>query len=135
MTKPNDGTLDCSCSEFRTIQKNFCQTTRRRIACETPMQNLTRRERELATFVAAGFSNQQIAELLHIRRQTVKNHVQAVYRKLHVKNRVELCLQITGAKVEDIQRFLAEGRVAAPVELPRFGPSGEVYERDGRRFG
>jgi DNA-binding CsgD family transcriptional regulator len=86
------------------------------------MENLTQRQRELAAFVAAGFSNQQIADFLHIRRQTVKNHVQAVYRKLHVRNRVELCLQLSGAKVAHIQRFLVEDRVAPKAEIRHSSP-------------
>jgi len=70
------------------------------------MQNLTHRELELATLAAAGFSNQEIAEILHIRRQTVKNHIQAVYRKLHIRNRVELCLHLRGDNVDEIQRVV-----------------------------
>jgi len=73
------------------------------------MDALTPREAELANLVAAGFSNRQIAEMLVIRRQTVKNHIRAIYRKLELNNR-ELSLRLSGKNVEDIQLQLAGKR-------------------------
>ena len=67
------------------------------------MGKLTARELELAILVAAGFSNQQIARMLVICRQTVKNHIQNIYKKLQVENRVQLCLYLTGENVQDLQ--------------------------------
>ena len=73
------------------------------------MEELTPRELELANLVAAGFSNQQIADMLAIRRQTVKNHIQTIYKKLQVNNRVELSLHLSGRNVEDLQlRFVSK---------------------------
>lgn len=57
------------------------------------MQPLTSREEQVARLVASGHSNQEIGEELQIALQTVKNHIQAVFRKLSVANRVELALQ------------------------------------------
>jgi len=74
------------------------------------MKDLTPRELELARLVAAGFSNREIASLLVICRQTVKNHIQAVYRKLQVNNRVELCLRFSGKNVKDVQFKLRSNR-------------------------
>lgn len=74
------------------------------------MEELTPREAELANLVAAGFSNQQIAEMLAIRPQTVKNHLQTIYRKLHVNNRVELSLHLCGKNVEDVQVRIVRDR-------------------------
>ena len=58
------------------------------------MEGLTRREREVAYFVSIGFSNQAVADRLGISLQTVKNHTQAIYKKLMVKNRVQLSLSL-----------------------------------------
>ena len=71
------------------------------------MENLTARELELAKLVAAGFSNQQIADRFMLALQTVKNHLRSVYKKLHVTNRVELSLRISGKSAEDLRlRFV-----------------------------
>ena len=68
------------------------------------MESLTPRELQLAKLVAEGFSNQQIADRLRLSRQTVKNHIQAAYRKLEVRNRIDLSLRLTGKTVEDLRR-------------------------------
>ena len=57
------------------------------------MQSLTSREEEVARLVANGHSNQEIGEELQIALQTVKNHIQSVFRKLAFANRVELALR------------------------------------------
>jgi len=59
------------------------------------MQALTQREYEIARLVAAGNSNRRIADRLDISEQTVKNHIQSIFRKLALSNRVELTIRIT----------------------------------------
>ena len=59
------------------------------------MQALTQREYEVAQLVAAGYPNRRIADRLNISEQTVKNHVQSIYRKLALSNRVELTIRLT----------------------------------------
>jgi len=68
------------------------------------MEDLTPRELQLAKLVAAGLSNPQIAQMLVICRQTVKNHIQKVYKKLGVNNRVQLTLRLIGETTDDPQR-------------------------------
>lgn len=58
------------------------------------MQALTYREREIAHLVARGLSNRQIARLLRISEQTVKNHNRSIFLKLSVANRVELTIYV-----------------------------------------
>jgi DNA-binding CsgD family transcriptional regulator len=48
---------------------------------------LTRRETQILTYVADGCTNRQIAALLRISEQTIKNHVSAILRKLHANDR------------------------------------------------
>lgn len=50
---------------------------------------LTDREREVLRYIAAGLSNREIAEAIHVVDQTVKNYVSLIYDKLGVDNRVE----------------------------------------------
>ena len=58
------------------------------------MRTLSPRQLELARLVAAGYSNTEIAQKLGISRQTVKNHVRAVFAKLNAHNRVQVALRI-----------------------------------------
>lgn len=53
------------------------------------MTMLTRREIEVLRLMAAGRTNQQIADELVISAGTVKSHVKRVLRKLHATNRAE----------------------------------------------
>ena len=62
------------------------------------MQGLSPREYQIAQLVASGRSNRQIAERLAISEQTVKNHIQSIFRKLALNNRVELTIKMQRAK-------------------------------------
>jgi DNA-binding NarL/FixJ family response regulator len=42
--------------------------------------------------VLQGKNNQEIAELLHLGKQGVRNYVHAIYKKFHVTSRAELIL-------------------------------------------
>lgn len=54
---------------------------------------LTVREAQVASAVARGLSNAEVAETLGIVEKTVKNVLMAVYEKCEVRNRVELALR------------------------------------------
>lgn len=51
---------------------------------------LTPREREVASFAAAGLHDAEIAERLHLSPYTVKQYLKASYSKLGVRSRVDL---------------------------------------------
>ena len=53
---------------------------------------LSAREMEILQYVARGFSNKEIAHTLNISRQTVKNHMTAILRKLMVDDRTQAAL-------------------------------------------
>jgi predicted ATPase/DNA-binding CsgD family transcriptional regulator len=55
-----------------------------------PEQVLTRRERQVAAFVAEGFSNRQIAERLVVSPRTVDGHVEHVLAKLGFTSRAQV---------------------------------------------
>ena len=50
---------------------------------------LSRRETEVLRYMVQGCLNKEIAAQLGIGYQTVKNHVEHIYRKLGVHNRVQ----------------------------------------------
>lgn len=58
---------------------------------------LSPREFEVATLVAAGFSNAQIAEALFISVATVKDHVHAMLDKTDLRSRSEVAAAWYGA--------------------------------------
>jgi DNA-binding NarL/FixJ family response regulator len=53
---------------------------------------LTSREREIASLVAGGLSNREIADRLFISRRTVDAHVNHIYAKLGISSRVQLTI-------------------------------------------
>jgi DNA-binding CsgD family transcriptional regulator/tetratricopeptide (TPR) repeat protein len=57
---------------------------------------LTRREEEIATFVAQGFTNRQIATEIYISEHTVATHVGKIMRKLGLSSRSQLAAWVTG---------------------------------------
>ncbi len=59
----------------------------------TPEQQpLTARERDVIRQVALGLHNAEVARKLAISEQTVKTHLNSIFRKLGVRDRVELAL-------------------------------------------
>jgi two-component system NarL family response regulator len=57
---------------------------------ESEVENpLTKREQEILALVAAGKSNQEIAEVLYIAHGTVRVHVHAILQKLEVRDRTQ----------------------------------------------
>ena len=59
-------------------------------ASESPSEQLSRREREVAQLVAKGLSNREIAQRLYLSERTVDNHVHHILDKLGVDSRVQV---------------------------------------------
>ncbi|VTR76609.1 response regulator [Cellulomonas hominis] len=64
------------------------------------LEQLTPRERDVATAVARGLSNAEIAEQLYLGLATVKTHVAHLFAKLDVTNRVQIARLVHDAGVE-----------------------------------
>ncbi|GEK73315.1 MULTISPECIES: response regulator transcription factor [Halomonas] len=62
---------------------------------EEMLDRLTQRERAVAVAVAEGNSNKAVARLLGITERTVKAHLGAVFRKLEVRDRMQLVLKLS----------------------------------------
>jgi DNA-binding NarL/FixJ family response regulator len=56
---------------------------------EAPARPLTEREVEILRLIAKGLSNREAAGVLGISRATVRTHLEHIYEKLEVTNRVE----------------------------------------------
>ncbi len=59
------------------------------------LEALTQRERDVALAVAEGNSNKAVARRLGITERTVKAHLGAVFRKLEVRDRMQLVLKLS----------------------------------------
>lgn len=54
------------------------------------LDNLSKREREVADHFAAGHTNKEIAQSLDLSPATIRNHLTAIYLKLGIGNKTEL---------------------------------------------
>jgi DNA-binding CsgD family transcriptional regulator len=63
--------------------------------------NISNREQEIIRLISRGRTNREIADLLYVSLQTVKQHTYNIYRKLKVKNRVQLSNFIRNAASSD----------------------------------
>jgi len=63
------------------------------------LDDLTKRERQVAQAVADGLSNREIALRLNISERTVKARLTSVFQKLDVRDRVQLALLLRGGAV------------------------------------
>ncbi|GAA3464853.1 response regulator [Saccharothrix longispora] len=57
-----------------------------------PVEPLTEREEQVLAAVAAGRTNSEVAQQLHITLSTVKTHVTSLMNKLGARNRVEIAI-------------------------------------------
>jgi len=70
------------------VLEDLTETSDRAVA------DLTRREVEIAEGCSRGLRNKEIASRLNISEKTVKGHLNNIFRKLRVDNRLELALQV-----------------------------------------
>jgi len=65
------------------------------ILCQTHIEknpDLTKKEKEIVSFICQGYRNKDIAQKLDISEQTVKSHCNRIYKKMGVTDRLQLAL-------------------------------------------
>lgn len=65
---------------------------------KTELSVLTKREIEILSGLAQGYLYKEVADEFYISLETVKKHVQNIYKKLHVQNRTEAILKFLNQK-------------------------------------
>ena len=73
---------------------------------DTIVTSLTSRETQILNYIANGNSNKQIAHILQISEQTIKNHVSNILRKLNANDRahaVVLAIRYGWISAEELQ--------------------------------
>lgn len=68
---------------------------------------LTDREREILNLIAAGLTNQAIADQLIIEVGTVKNHIHSIFDKLNVSSRKDAALYLSLLKQHEENEFMS----------------------------
>ena len=64
------------------------------------MKNLlTEREINVITYLKEGLTNKEIANNLSISIHTVKAHLESIYEKLQVKNRVQAVIKVANSSM------------------------------------
>ena len=58
----------------------------------TESRPLTKREREVVEWIAAGKRNREIGKILGCSSRTVQKHVQHILEKLHMETRIAVCI-------------------------------------------
>jgi DNA-binding NarL/FixJ family response regulator len=86
----------------RTLIGHFSADTAasRREAAGRSLQALTGREREVATQVARGHPNADIARQLYMSEATVKAHLSRILAKLNAANRVQVAIIVRDAGLD-----------------------------------
>jgi DNA-binding NarL/FixJ family response regulator len=56
------------------------------------LDNLSKREIEVLSKIAKGFSNKEIGEQLYLSEKTIKNYATSIFRKLNVSDRVQAAI-------------------------------------------
>ncbi len=76
---------------------------------DTIVVRLTSRETQILNYVASGNSNKQIAHILQISEQTIKNHVSNILRKLNANDRahaVVIAIRYGWISAEELQPLI-----------------------------
>ncbi len=85
---------ECACDP-KIAGRLLREVGRRAAVAETEsMDPLTRRENDVLGLVAQGLTNKEVARNLSISVATAKNHLQHIFRKLHVGSRAQVLARI-----------------------------------------
>lgn len=74
----------------------------------TESLGISHRELEVFALVAEGYSNKEVAEILHIKYQSVKNHMHNFFKKLGVKNSGQAVIVAMGKNLIKIRSIYGD---------------------------
>ena len=74
---------------------------------------ISHRELEVLALVVEGYKNKEIAHILKIQHQSVKNHLQHIYKKLNVKNSTQAYIIALNMKLIKMR-----GTIVGPSDYP-----------------
>lgn len=74
-------------------------TVEERLKENCELYNLTKREKEIARLICKGNTHKQVGETLYISERTVAKHVQNIFEKVEVSNKLELCQKLEHSSI------------------------------------
>lgn len=77
---------------------------------------MTPRELQVARLICQGFNNGEITGTLKIKPGTVKTHLRNIYRKIRVRNKIEMLLTF----LNDANKFFAKSGITPPIPVAEF---------------
>jgi len=87
-------------------------------ANETEGLGISHRELEVLALVVEGYKNKEIAQILKIQHQSVKNHLQHLFKKLNVRNSTQAYVVALNLKLIKMRGGVAGGEGAyGPREI------------------
>ncbi|HEU5125527.1 MAG TPA: response regulator transcription factor [Verrucomicrobiae bacterium] len=75
------------------IARKVVQSFRRPAPSVKPDEALSKRESEVLSYIALGYSDKEVADALGLTTATVRSYVKAIYGKLHVHSRTQAILK------------------------------------------
>lgn len=81
------------------ITDNAQLSNRTQIESQQKLSVLSDREKAVAELIAKGLNNKQIAAQLNITDRTVKAHLTATFKKMHIKDRLSLAILVQNSIV------------------------------------
>ena len=91
--------VDAATRELRRLGRRVGTTGPREAHAGDGLGALTRREREVASLVAAGHTNKEIAARLFLSERTVESHLSRIFAKLAVSSRSQLASEVARAEL------------------------------------
>lgn len=96
---------------------------------EDELNSLSEREREVLDMLASGHLSKQIARRMDVSINTVHTYIRRIYKKLHVRSRLEALAKISGR--------LATAQPSLSTQYSRYtggGVEAATHEPDGIRI-
>ena len=81
--------------------------------------HLTDRELQVARLVCRGFNNGDVAAKLKIKRGTVKTHIRNIYRRVRIKNKIQMVLKFVAAATGSTNKSDTASAISI-VEIEKF---------------
>ncbi len=105
------GQIWANSSQLEIVLGAFCRVVPSSILESNGSIVLSKREKEVATLVAAGLSNREISRQLNLSEHTIKNYLFHVFEKLGISSRVELVLYAQDREKSDSHLLAFNGAV------------------------
>ena len=97
----HQGQIWANSKEMEYVLEELAASRRLRVVDARGKQILSKREEEVASLVADGLTNREVADQLHLSEFTIKNYIFKIFEKLGISTRVELVLYTLGQASAD----------------------------------